>query len=64
MSMNKQSVKFKGKEYFVENNELYLSNKGITDIADIKGLSQLHKLKSLWLHTNQITEIEPIPQIP
>ncbi len=51
-------VKYHEKEYHVDYNlELNLSNKGIQDLTEIKGLNNLKKLKALDLRNNNLDRI-------
>ncbi len=51
------SVQYKGKEIKVAYDWLNLSNRGIVDMGEIKGLDKLTKLEGLNLSDNQINKI-------
>lgn len=51
-------VTFRNKVYKVKNGALSLKNKGIDDIAEIVGLTEISGLKQLDLSNNNITEIK------
>lgn len=51
-------VKYKNKEFYVENNILIISDESIEDISEIIGLNKLVNLKILDLSYNLITEIK------
>jgi Leucine-rich repeat (LRR) protein len=52
------------KAFKVKKNDVNLSKKGITDIAEIKGLESLTNLHTLNLGNNKITEIRGLENIP
>jgi hypothetical protein len=57
-----QSVYYKGKRYsFMDN--LNLSNQGITDISEIKGIEKISNLHSLNLSYNRISEIKGLEHL-
>lgn len=53
----------KGKKYYVKGGKLDLSEKEITDIAEIKGLDNLTNLQELDLSFNMITEIKGLEKL-
>jgi len=61
------SVEIRGKEYRVKKKKglltLNLSQKGITDMLEIKGLEKLTDLEALNLRYNKITEIKGIDSL-
>ncbi len=56
-------VEYNSKKNHVNNNILYLNNKGIKDIADIENLSDLINLKELYLERNNISEIKGLENL-
>ena len=56
-------VKFNGIYISVIDNKLNLSRKGIIDIAQIEGLSDLNNLESLSLNDNKIIEIKELENL-
>lgn len=61
--MEKKFVTVKGKKYYIKGDKLDLSQKEITDIAEIKGLDNLTNLKKLDLSWNQIEEIKGLENL-
>ena len=51
-------VIYKGKNYYVKDGELDLSNINIKDINKIEDLEKLTNLRELYIAGNQITEIK------
>jgi Leucine-rich repeat (LRR) protein len=54
------SVQYKGKEIKVSHDWLNLSNRGVGDIGELKGLDRLTQLEGLNLAQNQIIKISGI----
>ena len=61
--MEKVSVTYKRKKYYVEEQSLDLSALNITDIDEIKGLESLTDLQELYLCENLITEIKGLDNL-
>lgn len=62
--MDREFVIFKGRRIMVRNGILDLRQNGITNIADLEGLSNLTTLRELNLSGNEIRTLENLPILP
>ena len=56
-------VTVRGKKYYIKKGTLDLRDKGIIDIAEIKGLEQVKNLNKLDLSQNLIKEINELKHL-